>query len=123
MIRRISLQARVFALLALLLAILWTMLLVDAQRVAKEEAAREVAVRLHGMADLLLTVSEWPEAGRSGTQDILEAAGRTLEVGSLGSPDYELSREGAVLVRSEGFPTFHSRPEPGLKTAAGTGGT
>lgn len=123
MIRRISLQTRVLALLVLLLAILWTTLLVDAQRGAKDIAAREVDARLHGMSDFLLTLSEWPALGRSDIEDILTAAGRPFEVDRLGSPVYELSRGGVVLLRSEGFPTFRSRPEPGLQTAVGSGGT
>lgn len=51
MIRRVSLQARLFVLLVLLVAILWTTLLVDAQRSAQLVAAREVETRLHGTAD------------------------------------------------------------------------
>ncbi len=115
MIRRLSLQARLLVLLAILLALLCAGLELAARRAAQGQADRELLEELRVATDLLAAVSGPAELTPSTRRTLLQAVYERQRA-PFGAPAYELiEREGPSL-RSDPFPRFSSPPPPGIAT-------
>lgn len=121
MISRLSLQARLLILLALLLSILWAGLEIGAGRVAQERADAELREELRATTGLLAAISIPPGMDTETRRALLEAAQRRRRA-PLGAPAYELLDGADTVLRSHPFPDFDVPPPPGIATArAGEG--